>query len=134
MFLYPRSSECAGRKSPWQIQARDYIPVTQALVNSALRLFYYLLFLMFYPRPRRHFLPIFLSLVGVSSEGQITFQTPATAIMETLIELHHDIVFFLVIVVVFVGCMLIILVEYYSSYHKGLIRVAFSHNVNIERI
>jgi len=103
MFLYPRSSECAGRKSPWQIQARDYIPVTQALLNSALRLFYYLLFLMFYPRPRRHFLPIFLSLVGVSLEGQMTFQTPATAIMETLIELHHDIVFFLVIVVVFVG-------------------------------
>jgi heme/copper-type cytochrome/quinol oxidase subunit 2 len=33
---------------------------------------------------------------------QINFQDPASPIMEGIIDLHHDIMFFLIIVVVFV--------------------------------
>jgi hypothetical protein len=35
--------------------------------------------------------------------GQMNFQTPATEIMEKIVDLHHDLVFFIVVIVVFVS-------------------------------
>lgn len=32
----------------------------------------------------------------------MNFQTPATAIMEKIVDLHHDVMFFLVVIVTFV--------------------------------
>jgi cytochrome c oxidase subunit 2 len=52
--------------------------------------------------------PLFFSLLGndtllgLALPGQVGFQVPATPIMEGLIDLHHDIMFFLVFIIVFV--------------------------------
>jgi len=35
--------------------------------------------------------------------GQLNFQTPATKIMEKIVDLHHDLLFFIIIIVVFVS-------------------------------
>lgn len=34
---------------------------------------------------------------------QLNFQTPATAIMEKIVDLHHDLMFFIIAIVVFVS-------------------------------
>jgi len=34
--------------------------------------------------------------------GQLAFQDPATKVMEDIIDLHHDIMYFLVLITVFV--------------------------------
>jgi hypothetical protein len=39
---------------------------------------------------------------GFSSEWQLLFQNPATERMERIIDLHHDIMFFVVAIVIFV--------------------------------
>ena len=38
--------------------------------------------------------------------GQLNFQTPATEIMEKIVDLHHDLMFFIIVIVVFVSWML----------------------------
>jgi cytochrome c oxidase subunit 2 len=35
--------------------------------------------------------------------GQLNFQTPATEIMEKIVDLHHDLMFFIIIIVTFVS-------------------------------
>jgi len=35
--------------------------------------------------------------------NQMNFQTPATAIMEKIVDLHHDLMFFIIVIVVFVS-------------------------------
>jgi cytochrome c oxidase subunit 2 len=35
--------------------------------------------------------------------NQLNFQTPATAIMEKIVDLHHDLMFFIIVIVVFVS-------------------------------
>jgi len=50
-----------------------------------------------------------LSITAVSEKGdaaatdQLGFQTPATTIMEKIVDLHHDLMFFIIVVVVFVS-------------------------------
>jgi heme/copper-type cytochrome/quinol oxidase subunit 2 len=34
---------------------------------------------------------------------QLNFQTPATEIMEKIVDLHHDLMFFIIVIVVFVS-------------------------------
>jgi cytochrome c oxidase subunit 2 len=46
---------------------------------------------------------------------QLGFQDPATPVMEGIIDLHHDIVFFLVFIVVFVLWMLAAIVLYFNE-------------------
>jgi heme/copper-type cytochrome/quinol oxidase subunit 2 len=38
-----------------------------------------------------------------AASSQLNFQTPATTIMEKIVDLHHDLMFFIIIVVVFVS-------------------------------
>lgn len=38
-----------------------------------------------------------------SVRGQLNFQTPATSIMEKIVDLHHDLMFFIVVIVIFVS-------------------------------
>lgn len=129
MFKYPTSLEFSPRKNPWQIEAEGYMSVSEALNSSRERLFKHLVV------GKKNFAPVALaSLAGAPFDMQMTFQVPATYVMESLIELHHDIVFFLITVVVFVGWMLSALFEFYYYAHQGLVRVAFSHNVNVERV
>jgi len=72
------------------------------------------------------------TLLGLPLPGQINFQTPATPIMEGLIDLHHDIMFFLVFIIVFVLYLLVVIVLMFNessdltrntstvSHHTGL--------------
>jgi cytochrome c oxidase subunit II len=50
------------------------------------------------------------TLLGLALPGQVGFQVPATPIMEGLIDLHHDIMFFLVFIIVFVLYLLAVIV------------------------
>ena len=47
-----------------------------------------------------------VSWLDAPEAWQIGFQDPATPVMQGIIDLHHDIFFFLVVVVVFVFWML----------------------------
>ena len=38
-----------------------------------------------------------------SFRGQLNFQTPATEIMEKIVDLHHDLMFFIIVILVFVS-------------------------------
>lgn len=38
-----------------------------------------------------------------AAHGQMNFQTPATEIMEKIVDLHNDLFFFIVVVVLFVS-------------------------------
>jgi len=43
------------------------------------------------------------AIFDAATPWQCTFQTPATEIMEKLVDLHHDIMFFLILIVTFVS-------------------------------
>jgi hypothetical protein len=43
-----------------------------------------------------------LNILGFSNYNQILFQTPATPFMEGIIDLHHHIMFFLIIISIFI--------------------------------
>lgn len=59
------------------------------------------------------------ALLGMADAGQVGFQEAATPIMEGLIDLHHDIMFFLVFIVVFVLYLLsMIIVLFRASAHQ----------------
>lgn len=38
-----------------------------------------------------------------AAANQLNFQTPATEIMEKIVDLHHDLLFFIIVIVVFVS-------------------------------
>jgi cytochrome c oxidase subunit 1 len=65
---------------------------------------------------------------------QANFQTPATAIMEKIVDLHHDIMFFLVIIVVFVSWILFCIVDLFGVQNRETLRVAFSHHTFLEKV
>lgn len=44
-----------------------------------------------------------LDIDDAASRGQLNFQTPATQIMEKIVDLHHDLMFFIVVIVIFVS-------------------------------
>jgi hypothetical protein len=50
--------------------------------------------------------PLSLVLADVPVEYQINFQNPATLIMDGIIDLHHDIMTFLIFIVIGVGYVL----------------------------
>jgi len=75
------------------------------------------------------------SVLGLSEIGQATFQTPANAIMEGIIDLHHDIMFFLVFVAIFVLYMLTVIIYYFGDDPTSNIPVSsVSHHTQLEII
>jgi len=74
--------------------------------------------------------------VGAPVNWQMTFQRPATNIMVELIELHHDIMTVLIVIVCFVGYFLLTIIEVYSMSEetRNIVRVSFSHHALIEKI
>lgn len=64
----------------------------------------------------------------------MTFQEPATAIMNAIIELHNDIMFFLVVIVAFVLYMLLYIVYYFREDNKVSIRSNITHNTTLETV
>jgi cytochrome c oxidase subunit 1 len=69
-----------------------------------------------------------------AAANQLNFQTPATAIMEKIVDLHHDLMFFIIIVVVFVSWMLGRLLYFYNVKNTATPRVAFAHHTTLEII
>ena len=70
---------------------------------------------------------------------QIGFNKPATKIMEGLIDLHHDILFFLILISVFVSWMLFVLVIFFKDtndkyYTEVLLPSKVVHNTKLEII
>jgi len=69
-----------------------------------------------------------------SYHGQLNFQTPATEIMEKIVDLHHDLMFFIIVIVVFVSWMLARLLHFYQVENTATPRVAFAHHTLLEKI
>lgn len=65
---------------------------------------------------------------------QMNFQTPATEIMEKIVDLHHDIMFFIILIVTFVAWVLGNAIFHFDARNNKMIRVAFSHHTLLEKI
>jgi len=65
---------------------------------------------------------------------QMNFQDPATPVMEKIIDLHHDIQFFLIVIVIAVLWMLIRIVLLFQESNTQTIRFAFDHHTHLELI
>lgn len=83
------------------------------------------------------FLLAFISndtLLGLPFNNQKLFQIPSTPIMEGIIDLHHDIMFFLIFIIIFVFYVLISIVVLFSDNNSSRNTETFSHNTTIETI
>lgn len=67
-----------------------------------------------------------------SANWQMTFQEPATIIMRAIIELHNDIMFFLVVIVGFVLAVLLYIVYYFRESNNISNRTNVTHNTILE--
>jgi cytochrome c oxidase subunit 1 len=65
---------------------------------------------------------------------QMNFQDPATPIMEKIIDLHHDIQFFLIIIVIAVLWFLLRTVWLFNETNTQTVRFSFDHHTNLELI
>jgi cytochrome c oxidase subunit II len=65
---------------------------------------------------------------------QINFQEPGTPIMEKIIDLHHDIQFFLIIIIIMVLWILLRAVYYFQARNKETPRFEFNHHTKLELI
>lgn len=79
-------------------------------------------------------LPLFVVIMDAPLKWQMGFQTPATEIMEKIVDLHHDVAFFLVLIVTFVAWMLIRIIFLFNKNNTTTLRVAFSHHTLIEKV
>lgn len=88
--------------------------------------------------PWRQYPLQFVSLIGLVFDApvawQANFQTPASEIIEKIVDLHHDIIFFLVVIVTFVSWMLGRILFFYNKENKTTLRVAFSHHTTLEKV
>jgi cytochrome c oxidase subunit 1 len=81
------------------------------------------------------FLSLFLGVkFDAPEKWQMNFQDPATPVMEKIIDLHHDVQFFLIIVVIAVLWMLVRIVWLFNEKNKQTIRFAFDHHTQLELI
>lgn len=62
----------------------------------------------------------------------MTFQEPATIIMRAIIELHNDIMFFVVVIVGFVLAVLLYIVYYFNESNTTSKRSHTTHNTILE--
>jgi len=77
----------------------------------------------------------FLISFDFPRKWQCLFQDPATSIMENIIDLHHDITFFLVLVITFVLFLLLRVFFFFNANNKKTIRsLDLTHNSLIEII
>lgn len=75
------------------------------------------------------------TLLGMPLHDQLTFQAPATPIMEGIIDLHHDIMFFLVFISIFVLYLLVAIVMLFSENENSVRNTStVSHHTVLEII
>nr|YP_009317604.1 cytochrome c oxidase subunit 2 [Pterocladia mexicana]YP_009317650.1 cytochrome c oxidase subunit 2 [Pterocladia robusta]YP_011017039.1 cytochrome c oxidase subunit 2 [Pterocladiella capillacea]AOX49056.1 cytochrome c oxidase subunit 2 [Pterocladia mexicana]AOX49102.1 cytochrome c oxidase subunit 2 [Pterocladia robusta]WQB61717.1 cytochrome c oxidase subunit 2 [Pterocladiella capillacea] len=77
------------------------------------------------------FFPLKKGLSDSAENWQLGFQDPATPIMEGIINLHHDLMFFVCVVSIFVTWMLFRTLWHFS-YHRNKIPSSLSHGTLIE--
>ena len=82
---------------------------------------------------------IFVSQTNINTfdapeQWQMNFQDPATPIMEKIIDLHHDIQFFLIIIVIAVLWFLLRTVWLFHEGNTETVRFAFDHHTSLELI
>jgi len=75
---------------------------------------------------------IILGLLDFAEPWQLTFQDPASPIMEGIIDLHHDIMFFLVLIIVFILWMLMRIVYYFGECRNNALPSTVSHHTTLE--
>jgi len=75
--------------------------------------------------------PVAVAVADAAEPWQLSFQDPATPIMQGLIDLHHDIFFFMVFILLFVCWMLFRTVYHFSS-DKNPIPQKIIHGTTIE--
>jgi heme/copper-type cytochrome/quinol oxidase subunit 2 len=63
----------------------------------------------------------------------MNFQEPATDTMHRIVDLHHDIMFYLVGVVLFVLYMLIMIVWRFRASNRRTVRARFTHYPFLEK-
>jgi len=73
-------------------------------------------------------------LLDTSSRWQMNFQLPATDTMEKIADLHHDIMFYLIFITVFVAVILVAAIHYFRDDNKTTLRVAFAHHTLLEKV
>ena len=63
---------------------------------------------------------------------QLGFQDPASPAMEGIIDLHHEIMFFIVLIIVFVFYMMAIIILEFNIKSKGVNSSKIQHNKQLE--
>jgi len=82
-------------------------------------------------------MPIFMFnkfFLDLSFKWQCLFQDPASPIMENIIDLHHDITFFLVSIIIFTSWLIARSVFFFTSTLKIKKSLYLTHNTCIEII
>jgi heme/copper-type cytochrome/quinol oxidase subunit 1/heme/copper-type cytochrome/quinol oxidase subunit 2 len=81
------------------------------------------------------FFKYIISIIGLSDDYQFNFQIPGSPIMEGIIDLHHDIMLFIVFISIFVLYLLIVIIIEFGE-KKNSIRNTSSvtHHTNLEII
>jgi cytochrome c oxidase subunit 1 len=65
---------------------------------------------------------------------QLTFQDPATSIMEGIIDLHHDIMFFLILIIVFILWILLRTIYVFREERNKKLPLTITHHTTLELI
>jgi cytochrome c oxidase subunit II len=65
-------------------------------------------------------------------EAHCNFQYASTEFMQLLINLHHDIMLYLTVIVLFVLLLLIVVIKLFNHKNKTVIRYAFTHDAIFE--
>jgi len=84
--------------------------------------------------PRHESKKNYLIFLTFAREWQWGFQEPVTETMYKIIGLHNDIMFFLILIIVFVLYILMAIVVRFSENNLYNIRFSFQHHTNLERI
>jgi cytochrome c oxidase subunit 1 len=71
---------------------------------------------------------------GAAKKWQMNFQDPASPVMEKIIDLHHDIQFFLIIIVITVLWLLLRAIFLFNENNLDTIRYSFDHHTALELI
>ena len=74
-----------------------------------------------------------LTFLDMAEPWQLGFQDPATPVMEGIINFHHDLMFFLIIITVFVCWMLFRVITLFDE-KKNKVPATIVHGATIEII
>jgi cytochrome c oxidase subunit 2 len=80
----------------------------------------------------------FIFFLDIPAKNQLSFQDPATPIMEGIIDFHHDLMFILILISCLVFFLLFKIINYFTEFKKSnkfffnLIALLRSHQTNLE--